>query len=238
MIFLNETQMAATVVTDIMNTVAPAVQETATLNLFDMCLKGGWIMIPLALMFVLAIYLFIERLIATYQASKEDTTFMNRIKDYIYDGKLDAALKLCRDTKSPSARMIEKGISRLGRPMSDVLVAIENVGNIEIAKLEKGLSLLATISGGAPMLGFLGTVMGMVQAFFEMEQAGGNSINLSQLSGGIYTAMVTTVAGLIVGVCAYFAYNYLVGRVNEVMRRLEMRSMEFLDLLNEPAAVK
>ena len=195
-------------------------------------------MIPLALMLIFAIYIFIERLIVTYQASKEDATFMNRIKDYIYDGKLDAALKLCRDTKSPSARMIEKGISRLGRPMSDVLVAIENVGNIEIAKLEKGLSLLATISGGAPMLGFLGTVMGMVQAFFEMEQAGGNTINLSQLSGGIYTAMVTTVAGLIVGVCAYFAYNYLVGRVNEVMRRLEMRSMEFLDLLNEPAAGK
>ena len=163
---------------------------------------------------------------------------MNRVKDYIYEGKLDSALKLCRSTQSPSARMIEKGISRLGRPMSDVLVAIENVGNIEIAKLEKGLSLLATISGGAPMLGFLGTVMGMVKAFFEMEQAGGNTINLSQLSGGIYTAMVTTVAGLIVGVCAYFAYNYLVGRVNEVMRRLEMRSMEFLDLLNEPATGK
>ena len=161
---------------------------------------------------------------------------MNRIKDYIYDGKIDAALKLCRDTQSPSARMIEKGISRLGRPMSDVLVAIENVGNIEVAKLEKGISLLATISGGAPMLGFLGTVMGMVQAFFEMEQAGGNTINLSQLSGGIYTAMVTTVAGLIVGVCAYFAYNYLVSRISGIMRRLEMRSMEFLDLLNEPAA--
>jgi biopolymer transport protein ExbB len=189
-------------------------------------------------MLVLAIYIFIERMIVTHHASKEDVSFMDRIKDYIYDGKLDAALKLCRDTKSPSARMIEKGISRLGRPMSDVLVAIENVGNIEIARLEKGLSLLATISGGAPMLGFLGTVMGMVKAFFEMEQAGGNTINLSQLSGGIYTAMVTTVAGLIVGVCAYFAYNYLVGRVNEVMRRLEMRSMEFLDLLNEPAAGK
>ena len=195
-------------------------------------------MIPLALMLIFAIYIFIERLIVTRQASKEDAMFMNRIKDYIYDGKLEAALKLCRDTQSPSARMIEKGISRLGRPMSDVLVAIENVGNIEVAKLEKGLSLLATISGGAPMLGFLGTVMGMVKAFFEMEQAGGNTINLSQLSGGIYTAMVTTVAGLIVGVCAYFAYNYLVGRVNEVMRRLEMRSMEFLDLLNEPAAGK
>lgn len=219
------------------------VQEMVTeapqkLNFIDMCIRGGWIMIPLALMLVLAIYIFIERMIVIYHASKADTTFMDRIKDYIYDGKLDAALKLCRDTKTPSSRMIEKGISRLGHPMNDVLVAIENVGNIEIAKLEKGLSLLAAISGGAPMIGFLGTVMGMVQAFFEMEQAGGNTINLSQLSGGIYTAMVTTVAGLIVGVCAYFAYNYLVARVDEVMRRLEMRSMEFLDLLNEPAAVK
>ena len=238
MLLLQETQMVASMAADTLNAMAPVVEEPVKLNFFEMCLKGGWIMIPLALMLVLAIYIFIERMIVTRQASREDATFMNRIKDYIYDGKLDAALKLCKDTKSPSARMIEKGISRLGRPMSDVLVAIENVGNIEIAKLEKGLSLLATISGGAPMLGFLGTVMGMVQAFFEMEQAGGNTINLSQLSGGIYTAMVTTVAGLIVGVCAYFAYNYLVGRVNEVMRRLEMRSMEFLDLLNEPAAVK
>ena len=238
MLFLQETQMVAGMVADTLNAMAPVVEEPAKLNFFDMCLEGGWIMIPLALMLILAIYIFIERMIVTQQASKEDVSFMDRIKDYIYDGKLDAALKLCRDTKSPSARMIEKGISRLGRPMSDVLVAIENVGNIEVAKLEKGLSLLATISGGAPMLGFLGTVMGMVQAFFEMEQAGGNTINLSQLSGGIYTAMVTTVAGLIVGVCAYFAYNYLVGRVNEVMRRLEMRSMEFLDLLNEPAAGK
>ena len=231
-------QMVASMAADTLNAMAPMVEEPAKLNFFEMCLKGGWIMIPLALMLILAIYIFIERMIVTQHASKEDVSFMDRIKDYIYDGKLDAALKLCRDTKSPSARMIEKGISRLGRPMSDVLVAIENVGNIEVAKLEKGLSLLATISGGAPMLGFLGTVMGMVKAFFEMEQAGGNTINLSQLSGGIYTAMVTTVAGLIVGVCAYFAYNYLVGRVNEVMRRLEMRSMEFLDLLNEPAAGK
>ncbi len=212
--------------------------EPQQLNFIDMAFKGGWIMIPLALLLILAIYIFIERLITIRNASKEDTSFMDRIKDYIYDGKLESALNLCRDTNSPSARMIEKGISRLGRPMSDVLVAIENVGNLEIAKLEKGLNFLATIAGGAPMLGFLGTVMGMVKAFFEMEKAGGNTVNLSQLSGGIYTAMVTTVAGLIVGVVAYFAYNYLVGRVNEVMRRLEMRNMEFLDLLNEPASTK
>lgn len=205
------------------------------LNFFEMSVKGGWIMIPLALMLVLAIYIFIERALTIKNASAEDSSFMNRVKDYIYDGKLESALKLCRDNKQPTARMIEKGISRLGRPLNDVQVAIENVGNMEIAKLEKGINFLATIAGGAPMLGFLGTVMGMVQAFFEMEQAGGNTINLSQLSGGIYTAMVTTVAGLVVGIAAYFAYNYLVARVGQVMRQLEARSMEFLDLLNEPA---
>ncbi len=222
------------------DTVAAVVaeQQEVTMSFWEMCLKGGWIMIPLALLFVLAIYIFIERLVVITKANRENSMFMNRIKDYVYDGKLDAAIKLCQDTDSPSARMIEKGITRLGRPMADVQVAVENVGNIEIAKLEKRLGLLATVSGGAPMLGFLGTVLGMVQAFFEMEQAGANTINLSQLAGGIYTAMVTTVAGLIIGVCAYFAYNYLVGKVDSVMRRLEMRSMEFMDLLNEPADKK
>ncbi len=225
--------------TDTATAVSQATTEVVKeLSFMDMCIKGGWIMIPLALMLILAIYIFVERMLVLRKANIEDASFMNRIKDYIHDGKIESALNLCRDTNSPSARMIEKGISRLGRPMSDVLVAIENVGNLEIAKLEKGINFMATISGGAPMIGFLGTVMGMVQAFFEMEQAGGNTINLSQLSGGIYTAMVTTVAGLIVGVIAYFAYNYLVGKVGEIMRRLEIRNMEFLDLLNEPASVK
>jgi biopolymer transport protein ExbB len=205
------------------------------MKFFDMALKGGWIMIPLVLMLIIAVYIFIERLVTLKNASKEDTSFMNRIKDYIFDGKIESAINLCKDTNGPSARMIEKGISRLGRPMSDMLVAIENVGNLEIAKLEKGLGILATISGGAPMLGFLGTVMGMVQAFFQMANKGDNTIVLSDLSAGIYTAMVTTVAGLIVGVCAYFAYNYLVSRVDNVGRNLETRTMEFLDLLNEPA---
>lgn len=213
-----------------------ATEAPKEISLIDMCVSGGWIMIVLGALLLLAIYIFVERLIVFSKASKEDTSFMNRIKDYIHEGKIDAAVNLCHNTDSPSARMIEKGISRLGRPMSDVLVAIENVGNIEIAKLEKGLSFMATIAGGGPMIGFLGTVIGMVQAFFNMEQAGGNTINLSQLSGGIYTAMVTTVAGLIVGVMAFFAYNYLVTKLDSVMRRLEMRSMEFLDLLNEPAA--
>ncbi|MDD3405507.1 MAG: MotA/TolQ/ExbB proton channel family protein [Sphingobacteriia bacterium] len=216
----------------------PTGEAEVTLSFFDMAVKGGVIMIFIAILLLIAVYIFIERVIVIRKASKEDDSFMNRIKDYIYDGKLDAALNLCKNTQSPSARMIEKGISRLGRPMNDVLVAIENVGNLEIAKLEKGLGFLATIAGGAPMLGFLGTVLGMVQAFFQMEQAGGNTVDLSTLAGGIYTAMVTTVAGLIVGICAYFAYNYLVGRIDRIMRKLEVRNMEFLDLLNEPASGK
>lgn len=204
------------------------------MNLWQMAVNGGPIMIVLAIMLGLAVYLFIERLITIRQAQEEDKSFMNRIKDYIYDGKIDSAIKLCRDTNTPTARMIEKGISRLGRPMNDVLVAIENVGNIEIAKLEKGLVILATISGGAPMIGFLGTVFGMVTTFFEMAQKDGGTILLGDLSTGMYIAMVTTIGGLIVGILAYFAYNYLVSRVDSVVRKLEARSMEFLDLLNEP----
>ena len=207
----------------------------AEMNLWQMFQYGGPIMYILVAMFALAVYLFIERLITLKQASKEDNSFMNRIKDYIYDGKIDAAKKLCHDTNTPTARMVEKGISRLGRPMSDVLVAIENVGNLEIAKLERGLVIMASISGGAPMLGFLGTVTGMVTVFFNMAQKSGGTIQLGDLSVGMYQAMVTTVGGLIVGILAYFAYNYLVSRVDSVVRILESRTMEFLDLLNEPA---
>ena len=207
----------------------------AEMNLWQMFQYGGPIMYILVAMFALAVYLFIERLITLKQASKEDNSFMNRIKDYIYDGKIDAAKKLCHDTNTPTSRMVEKGISRLGRPMSDVLVAIENVGNLEIAKLEKGLVIMASISGGAPMLGFLGTVTGMVTVFFNMAQKTGGTIQLGDLSVGMYQAMVTTVGGLIVGIRAYFAYNYLVSRVDSVVRILESRTMEFLDLLNEPA---
>lgn len=189
----------------------------------------------LVVMFALAIYLFIERLVTLKEASKEDSNFMNRIKDYIHEGKIDSAIKLCHDANTPTARMVEKGISRLGRPMSDVLVAIENVGNMEIAKLEKGLVIIASISGGAPMLGFLGTVTGMVLTFFNMTQNATGTVQLADLSVGMYQAMVTTVGGLIVGILAYFFYNYLVSRVDSVVRIMESRTMEFLDLLNEPA---
>lgn len=191
-------------------------------------------MIVLALLSIVAIYLFIQRLLVIRRAGKEDESFMNRIKDYIHDGKVDSALNLCHTTRTPSARMIEKGISRLGRPMNDVLVAIENVGNLEVAKLEKSFPLIATIAGGAPMIGFLGTVTGMVQAFFDMANAGSN-VDITLLSNGIYQALVTTVGGLVVGIIALFAYNYLVSCVDNVVNKMEARTMEFMDLLNEPA---
>ena len=206
----------------------------AEINVIDLAFKGGWIMVVLLLLSLMAIYIFVQRLIIIRRAGKEDETFMNRIKDYIHEGKVDSALNLCRSTNTPSARMIEKGITRLGRPMNDVLVAIENVGNLEIAKLEKGFPLIATTAAGAPMLGFLGTVTGMVRAFFDMANAGTN-VDVSLLSGGIYEALVTTVGGLVVGIITLFAHNYLVSQVDNVVNKMEARTMEFMDLLNEPA---
>ena len=204
----------------------------AEINVIDLAFKGGWIMVVLLLLSLMACYIFIQRLMVIRRAGKEDETFMNRIKDYIHEGKVDSALNLCRSTNTPSARMIEKGITRLGRPMNDVLVAIENVGNLEIAKLEKGFPLIATTA--APMLGFLGTVTGMVRAFFDMANAGTN-VDVTLLSGGIYEALVTTVGGLVVGIITLFAYNYLVSQVDNVVNKMEARTMEFMDLLNEPA---
>jgi len=183
---------------------------------------------------LIAGYVFIQRLLVVRRAGKEDESFMNRIKDYIHEGKIESAINLCRRNYTPSARMIEKGISRLGRPMHDVQIAIENVGNLEVAKLEKGLPMIATVAAGAPMIGFLGTVTGMVRAFFDMANAGTN-VDVTLLSSGIYEALVTTVGGLVVGIIALFAYNYLVTQVDNAVNKMEARTMEFMDLLNEPA---
>jgi biopolymer transport protein ExbB len=203
------------------------------LTLLDFAIKGGWVMIPIVLLSLVAAYIFIERYYVIKKATREDTNFMNRIKDYIHDGKVDAAVALCKSTDSPSARMIEKGISRLGRPLQDISTAIENVGKLEISKLEKSFPTLATITGAEPMLGFMGTVIGMVKSFYAMSQAG-NNIEVSLLSDGIYTALITTVAGLIVGILGYFAYNTLVVRVERVVFNLEATLTEFMDILNEP----
>jgi biopolymer transport protein ExbB len=227
--------------TAVLDTVPAVVTDTTpevvmenSIQVFELAKSGGWIMIVLALMLAFALYLFIERLVVLVKATKEDKTFMNRIRDYIKEGKIDSAIKLCRREDTPSAHMIEKGITRIGRPMQDVQVAIENVGNLEVGKLEKGLVLIATIAAGAPMLGFLGTVLGMIQTFFNMAQNASGVIEISALSEGMYQAMVTTVGGLIVGILAMFAYNFLVSRIDRVVRLLESRTMEFMDLLNEP----
>lgn len=219
---------------------APAAAKTAgvtsevDLSLWELCLRGGWLMIPIALLSLICVYVFIERAVVIYRAGRTDDSFMKRIRAYVHEGDLESANNLCRKTGTPAARLIEKGLSRIGRPVNDILAAIENNGNIEIANLSKGLPWLATTAAGAPMLGFLGTVIGMVEAFYAIASSG-NSANIGTFASGIYTALVTTVAGLVVGVIALFAYNILVARINSVMNLLEQKTMEFMDLLNEPA---
>ena len=232
MLFQIQTDMTMTVAQDSLTVMEQPIEES--INLFTMAQYGGWIMIVLLLLLAFALYLFVERLVVLAKATREDKTFMNRIRDFIKEGNIDSATKLCKRTNTPSARMVEKGITRIGRPMQDVQVAIENVGNLEVSTLEKGLVLMATIAAGAPMLGFLGTVLGMVQTFYNMAQNASGVIEISSLSEGMYQAMVTTVGGLIVGILAMFAYNFLVSRIDRVVRQLESRTMEFMDLLNEP----
>ena len=215
------------------NLPAEQVATDTHMTLLDFAFKGGWVMIPIVLLSFVAAYIFIERYYVIRKATRQDQNFMNRIKDYIHDGRVDAALALCRSTEGPSARMIEKGINRLGRPLQDISTAIENAGKLEISKLEKSFPTLATITGAEPMLGFLGTVIGMVQSFYAMAQAG-NNIEVSLLSDGIYTALITTVAGLIVGILGYFAYNTLVVKVERVVFNMEATVTEFMDILNEP----
>lgn len=227
---------AAQTVADTMTGANPVLTPVASgepeMNLWSMACKGGWIMLVLALMSVIAFYIFFERAVAIRNAGKEDPLFMERIRDYIKTGEIKSAINYCRMANTPSARMIEKGITRMGRPVADVQATIESTGNMEVAKLENGLSIMATISSGAPMLGFLGTVTGMVRAFWNMANAG-NNIDITLLSSGIYEAMITTVGGLVVGIAAMFAYNHLVYRVDKVVSQMEARTMAFMDLLNE-----
>ena len=224
--------VASDTIGNVMQPVADA--ATQELSVWELTLSGGIIMIPLAILSIISIYILIERFLAINAAAKEDKTFMKRIKDYIHDGEIESAMNLCKKSDTPYSRLIMKGITRIGRPMNDVLVAIENTGNMEITALGKGLNWLATTAAGAPMLGFLGTVTGMVRAFFALASAGNNA-NIAVLASGIYEALVTTVAGLVVGIIALFAYNLLVSRLNKVMNQLEAKTMEFMDLLNEPA---
>ena len=208
------------------------IYEPTSVSLISMAIKGGWVMLPLLLLSIIALYIIGERWWTIRKASKQDTHFMNNIRDFIHDGKISSAQHLCQIHSSPTARFVEKGLERIERPLADIQAALENVGNLEVARLERGLPMLSTIAGGAPMLGFLGTVIGMIQAFYNMSQAG-NNIDITLLSGGIYTAMVTTVAGLIVGIIAYFGYNYLSARIGSIMHTIERNMIDFMEVLQE-----
>lgn len=213
-----------------------AVASPERITLWDMTLKGGWIMLVLAILLALAIYIAVERYLALRQAVKteSDDSFMNSIRNFIHNGDVDGARKLSKQTNTPLARMIDKGLSRLGRPLSDIQAAIENEGKLEVARLEKRVSLVATVSSLGPMLGFLGTVTGMVTCFQDMAFAG-NNLDIQVLATGMYEAMVTTIGGLVVGIICYFLYNVLVTRINKVVLDIEVRATEFMDLLHEPA---
>ncbi|MBQ0093181.1 MAG: MotA/TolQ/ExbB proton channel family protein [Bacteroidales bacterium] len=206
-------------------------QEVMTFSLIEMAVKGGPLMIVLLILSILAIYLFGKKLWMIRQFGKIYDGFMEDIKDYLQEGKLKSAQMLCSHYNSPIARMVEAGLARTGRNTAEIQAAMENMGNIEINKLEKGLPYLATIAGGAPMIGFLGTVIGMIQAFFNMANAG-NNIDITLLSSGIYTAMVTTVGGLVVGILAYFGYNYLTARISNLATMLDAATAKFLEFAN------
>jgi len=213
------------------------VSEEKTLSIYKLIVDGGLGgQIIIAILFVLlavSLYIYFERFFAIKAASKVDKNFMNQIKDFVSNGKLDSADALCKNTNSPTARLIGKGISRIGKPLEDINTAIENAGKLEVYQLERNVSVIATIAGAAPMIGFLGTVIGMIVAIHEIANAGGQ-IDIKLLSDGLYTAMTTTVAGLIVGIIAYISYNHIVVRTDKIMYQMEAKSVEFLDLLNEP----
>lgn len=211
--------------------------EEKTLSVIDLIFNGGTgsvlIITVLFIMLFVALYIYFERIFAIKAASKIDSNFMNQIRDHVTNGKLEAAKLLCAQTDSPVARLTEKGVSRIGKPLDDINTAIENAGTLEVYKLEKNVSVLATVAGAAPMIGFLGTVIGMILAFHEMASSGGQA-EMGALASGIYTAMTTTVAGLIVGIIAYIGYNHIVNRTDKVIHKMEANAVEFLDLLNEP----
>ena len=216
---------------------APVVQQEMSYSFLEMAAKGGPLMIVLLLLSILAIFIFAKKWWAIRRAGKIDKDFMMDIRDYIHEGKIKSAKTLCTKYDTPVARMVEAGLARSTKSLSDVQTAVENVGNVEVARLEKGLPYLATIAGGAPMIGFLGTVLGMVQAFFNMSNAG-NNIDITLLSSGIYTAMITTVGGLIVGIIAYFGYNYLSARISSLIYSMESATIKLMDALSEPVQKK
>lgn len=209
---------------------APVIQEH--INLLDLLMKGGWAMIPILLLSFVAIFFSIERFITIRKASKIDTNFMRNIREYLLSGKKDAAMSLCKNTNSPIARLVEKGIKRIGRPFEDIERAVESEGKLEMYKLEKHMNYLSIIAGIAPMVGFLGTISGVINIFFKIAQT--NELSIGIIAGGLYEKMVTSGAGLLVGILAHIAFNYLNGMIDRVSYQLERSAVEFIDVLNEP----
>ncbi len=210
-----------------------AVQTQEKIPVMELALKGGWIMIPIILLLLVSVYIFMERLVVIRKSSGNEEGLLCSIRDYVLNDRLDSAKTLCMNTNTPTSRIIEKGIDRIGKPIENIKSAMEDAGNLEVARLEKGISWLSTTAGAAPMIGFLGTVTGMVRVFFDMASKG-NNIEVGTLANGMYQAMVTTVAGLIVGIIAYICYNIVVARIGRATHVFETRSAEFMDLLNEP----
>lgn len=202
------------------------------ISLWDLLLSGGWIMVPLALLLVIAIFFFFERLIAIRNAGKIDGNFMSIIRDHVVNGNVTAARSLAKNTFNPVARMIDKGLQRIGKPIEAIEKSMENVGKLEIYKMEKNISVLSLIAGIAPMFGFLGTIVGMVQLFYGISSTG--EYTLSTIAGGIYTKMVTSASGLIIGLLAYVGYNYLNAQIDKNVNKMEAASAEFIDVLQEP----
>lgn len=226
------------IVTDAANA-ATTVAATATtaapkesLNLLSLIMKGGWVMVPIFILSVAAVYLMIERYLTIRKASQVDPNFMNNVKSMLLEGKIDAALSLCRSTNTPIARLLEKGIKRLGRPISDIESAIEDVGKLEIYKLEKNLSYLGIIAGIAPMFGFVGTISGVIKIFYNISLA--DNISIGLIAGGLYEKMITSAAGLMVGIVAHIGYHLLNSMIDRVSFQLESTAVEFIDLIQEP----
>ena len=215
----------------ILQVVPNAVETSAKISMIDLLQKGGWIMYPLYLLFALTIYVFFERVIAIRKASQIDSSFMNIIKDNIISGNISAARSLAKNTNNPVAKMIDKGIQRIGKPIDAIERSMENVGKLEMYKMEKNLSVLSLIAGIAPMFGFLGTIVGMIQLFYNINNSG---FELNTIAGGIYVKMITSGSGLIVGLIAFIAHNYLSTQIEKTAYKMEAASSEFLDVLQEP----
>jgi biopolymer transport protein ExbB len=211
---------------------APAAKES-TISMFDLAVKGGWIMLPIAILFVASVYIFFERYFYIRMAAKTDDDFMNKIRDYIHDAKIDSAMNLCQKTNMPVARMVEKGIKRIGRPLKEIEESIEIVGKFEVYKLEKNLVILGIIAGVAPMFGFIGTIAGVIKIFYNISLA--DNISIGNIAGGLYQKMVTSAAGLLVGIIAFIAYHWISVMIEKVVHTLEQNAMNFIDLLQEPS---